>query len=97
MCPGSCVLVAVSFPPHRDPVFCLQQLARGLALPHPQATNLVMVLSTYTVLFTLYLNTLHDAEFYREREGERERARLGLRARARASARATGREKVEES
>ena len=27
-------------------------------------------LSTFSVLFTLYLSTLHDAEFYREREGE---------------------------
>ncbi len=48
---------------------CLQQLARGLSLPHPQGVEMVTVLSTFCVLFSLYLTTLHDAEFYREREG----------------------------
>lgn len=53
----------------REPVLCLQQLARGLSLPHPQGVEMVTVLSTFCVLFSLYLTTLHDAEFYREREG----------------------------
>ena len=51
-------------------MLCLQQLARGLSLPRPQGVEMVTVLSTYCVLFGLYLTTLHDAEFYREREGQ---------------------------
>lgn len=54
----------------RDPVLCLQHLARGLALLQPQAVEVVTILSTFSVLFSLYLNTLHDAEFYREKEGQ---------------------------
>ncbi len=54
---------------YREPVLCLQQLARGLPLPSPQAVGVVQSLSTFSALFTFYLNTLHDAEFYREREG----------------------------
>lgn len=62
------VLVTVSCT-HSDPVLCLQQLSRGLALPRPQAMAIISGLSTYTVLFSLYLSTLHDAEFYRENQG----------------------------
>ena len=54
----------------REPVQCLKLLARGLSLPCPQAVEMVTLLSTFCVLFSLYLSTLQDAEFYREKEGE---------------------------
>ena len=53
----------------REPVLCLQQLMRGLSLPPVHAMAVVENLSTFSVLFSLYLGTLHDAEFYREQEG----------------------------
>ena len=65
-CLFTCILTCTC----REPVLCLQQLARGLSLPHPQAVEMVTVLSTFCVLFNLYLTTLHDAEFYREKEGQ---------------------------
>ena len=49
---------------------CLNLLARGLTLPRPQAVEMVTLLCTFCVLFSLYLSTLQDAEFYREKEGE---------------------------
>ena len=48
---------------------CLQQLARGGSLPHPAGMMLVEQLTTFCLLFTLYLSTLHDAEFYHEMKG----------------------------
>lgn len=44
----------------------LQFLARGGQLPSREATALVERLSTFSSLFSLYLSTLHDAEFYGE-------------------------------
>ena len=48
---------------------CLQQLARGGSPPHPAGMMLVEQLTTFCLLFTLYLSTLHDAEFYHEMKG----------------------------
>lgn len=48
---------------------CLQQLARGGSLPYPAGMMLVEQLTTFCLLFSLYLSTLHDAEFYHEMKG----------------------------
>lgn len=53
----------------RTPVLCVQQLVKGLYLPVKGACALVEHLSTFCSLFSIYLSTLHDAEFYRETKG----------------------------
>ena len=54
---------------YREPMSCLQQLARGGSLPPHAGMTLVEQLTTFCLLFTLYLSTLHDAEFYHEMKG----------------------------
>ena len=44
----------------------LQYLSRGGQLPSREGTALVEQLGTFSSLFSLYLSTLHDAEFYGE-------------------------------
>lgn len=47
----------------------LQYLSRGGQLPSSEGTALVERLGTFSTLFSLYLSTLHDAEFYGETSG----------------------------
>jgi len=54
---------------YRDPVSCLHQLSKGLSLPPTTCLVLVQQLTTFCLLFSLYLSTLHDAEFYSELQG----------------------------
>ena len=49
---------------------CLKQLGKGLVLPPKDGLALVERLSAFCSLFSLYLSTLHDAEFYREIQGK---------------------------
>ena len=48
------------------PVSGLQYLSRGVQLPSREGTAIVERLGTFCSLFSLYLSTLHDAEFYGE-------------------------------
>lgn len=51
---------------------CLQQLARGGFLPPHEGVLVVEQLTTFCTLFSLYLSTLHDAEFYCEMKGDQQ-------------------------
>ncbi len=52
------------------PVLCVDQFSKGIPLPPPQAVTVLEQLSTFCVLFSIKLFTLHDAEFYRDKESE---------------------------
>lgn len=54
----------------RAPVLCVDQLSKGIPLPAPQAVTVLEQLSTFCVLFSIKLFTLHDAEFYRDKDSK---------------------------
>ena len=48
----------------------LQQLARGVAVLPQMGVAIVERLTMFSILFNIYLSTLHDAEFFKEIEGQ---------------------------
>ena len=51
-------------------MLCVKQLSGGVPLPSPQAVQVLELLSTFSVLFSIKLFTLHDAEFHKDKESK---------------------------
>jgi hypothetical protein len=50
-------------------VSALQQLARGVVILPQMGVAIVERLTMFSILFNIYLSTLHDAEFFKEIKG----------------------------